>query len=126
MVVILMRRLRDTWMAALSVADNPKWRDGKTTAERGYGGRWQKARATFLMRHPLCCYCQALGRVTAATVVDHKVPHRGDQALFWDTANWQSLCANCHSSAKQQAEKSGIVSGCDTSGIPIDSGHHWA
>lgn len=102
-----------------------KWREGKTTAERGYGGRWQKARATFLQRHPLCCYCQSQGRVTAATVVDHKVPHRGDQALFWDRCNWQSLCAKCHSSIKQQLEKSGALPGCDVTGAPVDPNHHW-
>ncbi|MEG2469466.1 MAG: hypothetical protein RSB86_19005 [Comamonas sp.] len=24
-------------------------------------------------------------------MVDHKIPHRGDQALVWDRANWQSF-----------------------------------
>ncbi len=29
------------------------WRDDKRkTAERGYGGKWQKARETFLKRNP--------------------------------------------------------------------------
>ncbi|MGI6721758.1 MAG: HNH endonuclease [Anaerovoracaceae bacterium] len=26
------------------------------------------------------------------------VPHRGDQKLFWDRSNWQSLCKSCHDS----------------------------
>jgi predicted ATPase len=26
--------------------------------------------------------------VVQATVVDHVMPHRGDQRLFWDEANW--------------------------------------
>ena len=30
------------------------------------------------------------------TLVDHIVPHRGDQALFWDEQNWQPLCKSCH------------------------------
>jgi 5-methylcytosine-specific restriction protein A len=34
--------------------------------------------------------------VVAATVVDHVVPHRGDQRLFWDTANWAPSCKPCH------------------------------
>ena len=37
-------------------------------------------------------------KVTAATVVDHVIPHKGDKALFWDTSNWQAMCAPCHSS----------------------------
>jgi len=31
-----------------------------------------------------------------ATVVDHITPHKGDNDLFWDRANWQSLCESCH------------------------------
>jgi 5-methylcytosine-specific restriction enzyme A len=40
--------------------------------------------------------CQAAGRLAAATVVDHIVPHRGDPVLFWDEGNWQSQCKPCH------------------------------
>jgi len=32
---------------------------------------------------------------TPATQTDHVVPHRGDRALFWNVANWQSLCHTC-------------------------------
>ncbi|WP_390622926.1 HNH endonuclease [Ralstonia syzygii] len=31
-----------------------------------------------------------------ATVVDHIVPHKGDQHLFWRRSNWQALCKACH------------------------------
>lgn len=67
-----------------------------TTAQRGYGSRWQKARETFLKRAPLCAECQRHGRVTLARIVDHVIPHRRDQYLFWDTSNWQPLCKRCH------------------------------
>jgi len=67
-----------------------------TTAQRGYGGRWQKARETFLKRDPLCAECRRNGRVTLARIVDHVIPHRNDQELFWDTSNWQPLCKRCH------------------------------
>lgn len=80
------------------------WRSGKTTAERGYDHRWQKARRAFLINNPLCRYCQEVDRVTAATVVDHVTPHRGDMNLFWDESNWQPLCAPCHSGRKQREE----------------------
>ena len=63
---------------------------------RGYDGRWRKARALFLRQHPLCVSCQAEGKIVPATVVDHIIPHRGDQALFWDKGNWQPLCKSCH------------------------------
>ena len=63
---------------------------------RGYDARWRKARLAFLNRHPLCAQCLAEGKYTAATVVDHITPHRGDQRLFWDEANWQPLCRECH------------------------------
>lgn len=36
------------------------------------------------------------GRYTKATVVDHITPHRGDPGLFWDEANWQPMCKQCH------------------------------
>lgn len=64
--------------------------------ERGYGSRWRKARAGYLRAHPLCRRCEADGRVTAATVVDHITPHRGDMALFWAPDNWQPLCKRHH------------------------------
>lgn len=63
---------------------------------RGYDAKWRAARKLFLHRHPLCVMCQAEGRLTPATVVDHIIPHRGDQKLFWDQTNWQPLCAAHH------------------------------
>ena len=96
-----------------------------SSAERGYNSRWQKARATFLRSHPLCCHCATLDITTAATVVDHITPHKGDQALFWDVDNWQPLCKPCHDRWKQRLEKSGVSIGCDSSGVPVDPSHHW-
>lgn len=81
------------------------WRTSEqTSTQRGYGYKWQKAREGFLRSHPLCVMCEAVSRATAATVVDHKIPHRGDRALFWDKGNWQSLCAAHHSGEKQREE----------------------
>jgi 5-methylcytosine-specific restriction protein A len=67
-----------------------------SAARRGYGPRWRRARAAFLARHPLCAACRTQGRVVPATVVDHVMPHRGDQTLFWDEANWAPACKPCH------------------------------
>lgn len=65
-------------------------------AERGYDGRWRKARIAFLQRNPLCVECMRKGVLTPATVVDHIIPHRGDKELFWNEENWQALCKSCH------------------------------
>lgn len=70
--------------------------DTRSTKEKGYDSRWQAARKAYLHSHPLCVRCQAEGRLTRATVVDHIIPHRGDPALFWDRDNWQALCKSCH------------------------------
>ena len=71
-------------------------RQRPSAARRGYGPRWRRARAAYLACHPLCVPCAAAGRLEPATVVDHVVPHRGDQKLFWDEANWAALCKRCH------------------------------
>lgn len=61
-----------------------------------YSYGWARYSKGFLRRNPLCVVCQAAGRVVAAEVTDHIVPHRGDRSLFWDTANHQALCKSCH------------------------------
>lgn len=98
---------------------------GADTKPSPYGSRWQKARAGYLRNHPLCADCEQRGRVTIATVVDHVIPHKGDMTLFWDSGNWQPLCASCHNSTKQRLEKSGKVVGCDVDGLPVDPNHWW-
>lgn len=70
------------------------------SSARGYDRSWEKARKLFLRRHPHCARCNA-----PANVVDHKTPHRGDQAIFWDRSRWQPLCTSCHSGAKQREER---------------------
>ncbi len=73
--------------------------DRGTAAQRGYNYRWQQARIAFLTEHPLCADPFGVHGVSfvAARHVDHIRPHRGDPRLFWDPANWQALCASCHS-----------------------------
>lgn len=68
----------------------------RSAASRGYDRKWQRASKAYLHSHPLCAECQRHGRYVAATVVDHIVPHRGEQKLFWDESNWQPLCKRCH------------------------------
>lgn len=92
----------------LQSAPADSWRAGKQgSAARGYGYAWQKARDGHLRNQPLCVMCEAQGRATPATVVDHRIPHKGDMKLFWQTDNWQSLCKPHHDS-KTAAEDGGF------------------
>lgn len=82
----------------------------ESSTKRGYGYKWQKARAGYLRSHPFCIEHEIRNELVQATIVDHKVPHKLDdamnsgdaerianaKALFWDSANWQSLCKTCH------------------------------
>lgn len=70
----------------------------KTSAQRGYGYRWQKASAAYLRAHPIAVdwFKTHDGRIFAAELVDHIVPHRGDMKLFWDPKNWQGLTKADH------------------------------
>ena len=110
-MVMKLPRLQSKLQAMTPKAPRPikqvsdSWRDGRSSTQRGYGYKWQKARERFLSLNPLCVYCERNNRVTVATVVDHITPHKGDQAIFWDEGQWQSLCASCHSSTKQREEK---------------------
>ena len=78
-----------------------------------------------LSNHPLCAMCAKLGKITPATIADHIKAHRGDEELFFDGENLQSLCKTCHDGAKQQMEKSGTLRGCGLDGLPLDANHHW-
>ena len=64
----------------------------------------------FLVKHPLCVECEKEGRYVRATVVDHIVPHRGDQTLFWDEDNWQSLCKRHHDTKTATSDRNYIES----------------
>ena len=58
--------------------------------------RWQRLRKQQLNNEPLCYKCKEQGYITEATVVDHKKPHKGNKALFFDPDNLASMCAPCH------------------------------
>ena len=68
----------------------------ESATARGYDARWRRERLRFLRHNPLCVTCRSGGRLTPANVVDHIVPHRGNEELFWDQSNWQALCKPCH------------------------------
>lgn len=88
---------------------------------------WRNARASQLADVPLCERCTKLGRVTAATVVNHRRAHKGNLALFYDPENHESLCKPCHDSERQSQERTGReydrAVGAD--GLPVDPNHPW-
>ena len=89
--------------------------------EKSY--RWQQQRKRFLQRNPLCERCKANGQITPATVVHHIKAHKGDLALFWDTRNFEAICAPCHDRDAQSEERIGYGKAIDASGWPIDRRH---
>lgn len=95
-----------TIKSAVAVMNPDSWRtDKQTSAQRGYGYKWQQARIGYLRNHPLCVYCEREGRIKAASLVDHKIPHRGNMKLFWDSDNWAALCSHCHNTTKAAEER---------------------
>ena len=82
--------------------------------------RWLRRRQAQLRNEPLCRYCMDRGEVTAATVVDHIIPHRGDPVLFW-ASPVQSLCATHHSGSKQREEHQGYSIEIGIDGYPIET-----
>lgn len=97
-----------------------------TTAQQGYGSRWQRLRLAFLRSNPLCVHCKADKRIRAANVVDHIVPHKGDDSLMWSESNLQPLCASCHS-VKTSSEDGGFGNARrGTSSTAETTGHEHA
>lgn len=68
-----------------------------TTSARGYGYDWQRLRSVWMNAEPrYCVLCARKGLIVAATVVDHIIPHAGDDKLRLDWNNLQGLCVRCH------------------------------
>ncbi|HGY4466279.1 MULTISPECIES: HNH endonuclease [Klebsiella pneumoniae complex] len=81
--------------------------------------RWYRLRYHQLQKQPLCEFHLRRNQVISATVVDHIKPHKGDETLFHDPDNLQSLCKRCHDSVKQRIEKGGTVTEFDNEGRVI-------
>ena len=85
----------------------PRAPQPRTTKEKGYSGRWVEVSKRWRANNPLCAECERNGRAVSSQCVDHIVPHRGNQRLFWDSDNWQALCFRCHNikSANEKQSK---------------------
>ena len=84
---------------------------------------WRNGRLAFLSQHPLCQRCEAEGRVTAAAVVNHRKPHKGDLTLFFAWSNWEATCKPHHDADIQSEEARGFSKAIGRDGWPTDHRH---
>ena len=84
-----------------------------------------------LEKEPLCRMCKDMGRVTVATVADHKIPWRTGKSegekheLFYSEENLQSLCASCHSGLKRIEDNRDDEPMIDIDGTMVSGGIAW-
>ena len=64
--------------------------NGRAAIDAMYDETWERYRRSYLNINR---YCYCCGK--DATVVDHLVPHKGDEMLFKKTDNHIPLCAKC-------------------------------
>jgi 5-methylcytosine-specific restriction endonuclease McrA len=82
---------------------DPPWRKLYKTA------RWQALRLRVFVRDLFTCQrCGRLEGDTSKLVADHKKPHRGDERLFFDESNVETLCKPCHDAEKQREEQQSL------------------
>lgn len=78
-----------------------------------YDWRWQKFRAWYLSRHPVCKGCDR-----AANEVDHIQPLNSGGEKY-DLENLQPLCKPCHSRKTRAENGRPGKAGCDVNGFPV-------
>ena len=80
----------------------PRREHRPNSSQRGYTQAWREASAAWLRQQFSSgnVRCAGCGRVLDGARrdihVDHIVPHRGDETLFWAQSNWQAMHAACH------------------------------
>lgn len=72
--------------------------------------RWQRLVDKIRLRDGMVCQVTGLSLIEAypgalSPVVDHKTPHEGDEALFWDEENLWLVSKGWHDSQKQAQDK---------------------
>jgi 5-methylcytosine-specific restriction enzyme A len=63
---------------------------------------WRRLRLAQLEAHPWCAECLKKDVKRRATEVDHIEPHHGNEKLFFDPRNLQSLDHRCHTKKTDQ------------------------
>lgn len=72
--------------------------------------RWQKLRRVVFERDDYMCQrtgilCTGSGNDPTAPVANHRIPHRGDEALFWCLDNLETVSKEAHDSIVQREER---------------------
>jgi 5-methylcytosine-specific restriction endonuclease McrA len=72
--------------------------------------KWQRLRQIVLKRDRWTCQrtgelCIGKGQEPNAPVINHKIPHRGDEKLFWDIDNLELVAKHVHDSEIQSEER---------------------
>lgn len=90
----------------------------QTVAWRSWYGteRWKKLRRQVWERDNYTCQktgvlCTGKYPADNSPVADHKQPHRGDPALFWDPMNIETVSKAYHDGEKQRQERAKLRGG---------------
>ncbi|SFI65612.1 hypothetical protein SAMN04515648_1013 [Phyllobacterium sp. CL33Tsu] len=75
-----------------------------------HSARWQKLRLQILIRDNYTCRQTGVlligkARSPNSPVVDHIMPHNGDETLFFDPTNLQAVSKEYHDSEKQKQDR---------------------
>ena len=100
---------------------------------------WKRLAKAHKAREPLCRYCLNRGFANDGSltssgapqdnprrrhnVSDHIIPHKGDEVLFFDPENLQTLCPDDHDRNKQREEIKGFSEERGPDGWPLDPRH---
>lgn len=89
-----------------TAAEQSRDRDARLAYRSNYKtARWQRLAWSVKVRDAFTCQrCGLMSVAKFALAVDHVIPHRGNEMLFWDEGNLSTLCAPCHNGAKQREE----------------------
>lgn len=87
--------------------DNAPWRAWYKTE------RWRALRQKILIRDAYTCQrtgvvCDGKYPAPNSPVVNHRRPHRGNEALFWDEDNLETVSKAEHDSAIQREEQASL------------------
>ena len=92
---------------------------------------WKRLRAAHLSLFPVCEGCEAMGRMTAANTVDHRVPVNAGGDPFPPHDGLASYCPGCHGAKTARGVEAGAARstkprrGCNPDGSPLDPDHPW-
>ncbi len=74
--------------------------NGRRDIDRMYDTKWEEYRKRFLAVNPKCYACNEY-----AIVVDHLIPHKGDEKLFKKLDNHIQLCVKCHNTVTTKFDR---------------------